>query len=56
MYVDITNTYNKKIDAIRCFKSQRATLAILLWSIFVRDIKNGLHIDGKLAERFYKIK
>jgi LmbE family N-acetylglucosaminyl deacetylase len=55
MYVDTTETYSRKIDALKHFRSQRAALVLLLWGIFVRDFKNGLHIHGKFAERFYRL-
>jgi N-acetylglucosamine malate deacetylase 1 len=56
MYVDITKTHSKKVQAIKHFKSQWAALTILVGGIFVRDIKNGLHIGTRFAERFYRLK
>ncbi len=55
MYVNITDTYSKKIDAIKHFQSQKAALILVLWGVFTRDLKNGLHIGTKFAEGFYKL-
>lgn len=56
MFVDITDVHQKKWDAIAEFKSQWAALTLLLWSIFTKEVKNGLHIGTKFAERFYRIR
>lgn len=55
MYVDITETHNQKVTALRSFKSQWAALLLLFGSIFTREIKNGLHIGKRYAESFYRI-
>lgn len=55
MYVDISITHQKKVAAIRHFRSQWAALTLLLGSIFARELKNGLTIGVKFAERFYKV-
>ncbi len=57
MYVDISKTFSKKLQALKCFKSQRWNAVYPLFvTIIVRAIKNGLHIHGKYAEKFYKLK
>jgi LmbE family N-acetylglucosaminyl deacetylase len=56
MYVDISHTFYKKLQAIRCFKSQRLSTYSLLGGIVVRALKNGLHLQTKYAEKFYKLK
>lgn len=56
MYVDIKHTFNKKLEALKCFHSQRVAIYSLLASIFVRAIKNGLHTHTHYAEKFYKLK
>lgn len=57
MYVDISKNFSKKIQALKCFKSQRWNAVYPLFvSIVVRAIKNGLHIHSKYAERFYKLR
>src|SRR3972149_4217840 len=42
MYVDISDTFKTKIRALKCFKSQKATMVSLLWSVYFRAVKNGL--------------
>jgi len=56
MYVDISGTFSKKLEAIKCFRSQRLAIYSLIASIFVRAIKNGLHTHTRFAEKFYKLK
>ena len=56
MYVDISETHAKKINALHSFKSQWAALLLLFGSIFTREIKDGLHIDKRYAESFYRLK
>ncbi len=56
MYVDITQTFEKKIDALKCFRSQWMAMITLLWSIYFRALLNGLEAGCKYAERFYKIR
>jgi len=56
LYVDISKTFNLKIKALKCFKSQIISLITLLWSVYVRAIVNGIHNKSRYAERFYKIK
>jgi len=56
MYVDITGTFKLKIKALDCFRSQWASMLMLLWSVYFRALLNGLEADCKYAERFSKIK
>ena len=56
LYVDITQTHQTKFKAIRIFKSQWAALIVLLWSIFTRELKHGLHMGTKFAEQFYRVR
>ena len=55
MYVDITKVHHKKVAALKHFKSQWGALALLVGSIFAREVKNGLHMGTRFAESFYKI-
>ncbi|MBS3138679.1 PIG-L family deacetylase [Candidatus Woesearchaeota archaeon] len=55
MYVDITETHKQKVKALHSFRSQWVALLILFGSIFTREIKNGLHIGVRYAERFYRL-
>ena len=56
LVVDITQTFGTKLAALRCFKSQWVTMITLLWSVYLRAIKNGLFNGCLFAEKFYKIK
>ncbi|MEM4336594.1 MAG: PIG-L deacetylase family protein [Candidatus Woesearchaeota archaeon] len=56
LYVDISETFKIKIKALKCFKSQTASLISLLWSVYFSAVKNGFESGTKFAEAFYKIK
>ena len=56
LYVDVTETFPIKIKAINIFKSQKIALFTLLWSVYLRAIIHGIHINKKRAERFFKIR
>ena len=56
IYVDISKTFSKKIRALRCFESQWMSMVSLLWSVYYRAIKNGIHAHCMFAEVFYKIR
>jgi len=56
MYVDITETFNIKIKALKCFPSQWTSLAALLWSVYLRAFIHGFHIHKLFGERFFKIR
>lgn len=56
MYVDITGTFKKKIEALKQFKSQKIAMISLLWSIYLRAFLNGLNAKCRYAERFDKVR
>ena len=56
LVVDISKTFKKKVHALKTFKSQKAALFSLLWSVYFRAIYNGLKNHYKYAEVFYKIR
>ncbi|MCF7861518.1 PIG-L family deacetylase [Candidatus Woesearchaeota archaeon] len=56
MYVDITNTFDKKLKALKIFKSQWMALLALTWSVYLKAFINGINCDKKYAEVFYLIK
>ena len=56
MYVDISETFNKKIDAIKKFKSQRHYTYPLLIPVYFKARIIGLLNGYKYGERFYKIR
>ncbi|MAF99404.1 MAG: hypothetical protein CMH61_02220 [Nanoarchaeota archaeon] len=56
MYVDISSTFKKKLQALKLFRSQyQAILPLSLQTLF-RNLKAGLKIKKKMGEEFYKIK
>lgn len=55
-YVDISKYFDKKIKAMKMFKSQWLWIHILIIPVFVRNWISGLHIGSQYAERFYKIR
>jgi len=56
LYVDITETFPIKIKAIKIFQSQKIALFTLFWSVYLRAIIHGMHINKKYGERFFKIR
>lgn len=56
LYEDVTETFSRKIKALKIFESQKITLFTLLWSVYVRAWLHGFHIHKKYAERFFKIR
>jgi LmbE family N-acetylglucosaminyl deacetylase len=53
LYVDISDVFHKKINALESFESQRMAMLTLLWSVYARAIIYGLFNKCKYAERFY---
>ena len=56
LYVDITHTFHKKIQAMKKFKSEKLSIYALLIPVYVRALLAGLHNKTKYAEKFYKIR
>ena len=56
LYVDITDTFKTKLNALKCFESQKIAMISLLWSVYLRAIINGMHNNCRYAERFYKVR
>jgi len=54
--VDISDTFNMKIKALRMFTSQRNSLILLMWSVYLRAWHSGRDIKVRRAETFYKIR
>lgn len=55
MVVDISETFQKKIEALKCFKSQRlAAIMPLGWSVYFKAIKDGWKNNCRYAEIFHK--
>lgn len=56
LFVDITDTFGIKLEALRQYLSQWSSMLTLLWSVYVRAFLNGLTHGVRYAERFYKLK
>ena len=56
MYVNISSTFSKKIEAMKKFKSQRIYVYALIVPVFLRAFFIGLKNQCLYAERFYKIR
>jgi LmbE family N-acetylglucosaminyl deacetylase len=56
LYVDISRTFKKKTDALKCFKSQKMSMISLLWSVYIRAIATGIANRTRFAEVFYKVR
>ncbi|MBS3175306.1 PIG-L family deacetylase [Candidatus Woesearchaeota archaeon] len=56
MYVDISKTFRKKIQAMKMFKSQKISVYSLFIQVVLRAIFSGFHTKSRFAERFYKIR
>lgn len=56
LYVDISQTYELKKQAIHEFKSQNVALTLLWPTIIAKAFLAGLHLGVRYAEKFYKIR
>ncbi len=56
MYVDISETFKTKLEALKCFRSQWVAMTFLYWSVYARALINGIRSGYRLAERFYKVR
>ncbi|MBD3361676.1 hypothetical protein GF358_02685 [Candidatus Woesearchaeota archaeon] len=55
LVVDITDTFQTKIEALKAHKSQTNTLMSLGWLVHLKARMNGFHNEVKYAEIFDKI-
>jgi len=56
LYVDISKTFGKKLEALKCFKSQKVSMISLLWSVYLRAVTHGIENRTRFAEVFYKVR
>ena len=56
MYIDISKTFKKKIEAMKMFKSQKMSVYSLFIQVILRAFFSGFHAHCRYAERFYKIR
>ncbi len=56
LFVDVTNTFDTKIKALKLFKSQKHVMLQLMPAVFLRAKLAGQYDNCKYAEKFYKIR
>lgn len=56
IYVDVSKTFSKKIEAMKKFKSQKVFIYTLLAPVYIRAIIAGRHNHCRFAEKFYKVR
>ncbi len=56
LFVDVTRYYGRKIDSLKKFGSQKAAVYPILALDFIKALINGFLKEGRLAEKFYKLK
>lgn len=56
MYVDVSKTFKKKLEAMKMFKSQKMSIYALFIQVILRAFFSGFHAKCRFAERFYKIR
>ena len=56
LLVDVGNSFNKKVEAMKKFESQKVHTLYPRIIAFFRDIKTGIRIRKKFAEKFYRIR
>jgi LmbE family N-acetylglucosaminyl deacetylase len=54
LYVDITDTFQAKLEALEQFRSQWVAITLLKWSVYTKAFMDGIHNDSKYAESFVK--
>jgi N-acetylglucosamine malate deacetylase 1 len=56
LYVNITKTFGKKLEALKTFESQKIHVAYPFLLLLFRAFKEGLKIRTLFGEKFYRIK
>ncbi|MGE0793044.1 MAG: PIG-L deacetylase family protein [Candidatus Woesearchaeota archaeon] len=56
LVVDISETFDKKISALKVFKSQWDSMLLLTWSVYVKAFLSGFKHNTSLSEEFQKIR
>jgi len=56
IYIDVSKTFKRKIEAMKKFKSQRVYIYTLLIPVWIRAVVSGFHAKCRFAERFYKVR
>jgi N-acetylglucosamine malate deacetylase 2 len=55
VYFDVSETFNRKIEALKLFRSQKVALITLWASVYLRAYSAGMSSRYRLAERFSRI-
>lgn len=55
LYIDISDTFTLKRQALKCFKSQKIAMLGLMWGVYWRAIRSGNQAGCRFAEVFYKV-
>ena len=56
IYVDVSKTFSRKIQAMKKFKSQWLYVYLLMIPVIIRAVFSGFHAKCRYAERFYKVR
>ena len=56
LVVDITDTFTKKLKALKTLKSQKVAMLTLKWSVYVKAVLAGYKYGGTFVEVFYKLR
>lgn len=56
LVVDISTTFYSKLKSIEYFKSQKVSLMVLRWTVYVKAFITGLKFDIQFGEVFDKIR
>jgi LmbE family N-acetylglucosaminyl deacetylase len=56
MVVDVSDTFDQKIKALKAHQSQKMTIISLTWKIYLKNIIAGFDNHIRYAEVFYKLK
>ncbi len=56
MFVNVKDTFEKKLEAMRAFPSQRVHIAFPVFMLLFRGLRDGLYSGHRLAEKFFLVK
>lgn len=56
LFVDISDFFQKKLEVLEVFKSQKSSMILLKWSVYLKAIVAGVKNKTQFAEEFYKIR
>jgi LmbE family N-acetylglucosaminyl deacetylase len=56
LVVDVTETFPKKLKAIREFQSQKVTFVTMIWAVYLRAFFQGIRHKKKFAEVFRRLR